>query len=154
MSPNSRSRDTRTGDKLESFIEHLLKETDYQETSSSAFENGQEMLHPAYAKQFQIGETIYGSKRYVDFIIFHPERWPKCLVLEAKWQQTSGSVDEKLPYLVECIKHSKYPTAIVLDGKGYREGARNWLHGKAGQDCLLHVFSMSDLQTFANEGKL
>ena len=154
MSSNKRSRDTRTGDKLESFIEHLLKETDYQETSSSAFENGQEMLHPTYAKQFQIGETIYGSKRYVDFIIYHPERWPKCLVLEAKWQQTSGSVDEKLPYLVECIKYSKYPTAIVLDGKGYRKGARNWLHGKAGKDCLLHVFSMSDLQTFANEGKL
>ena len=59
-----------------------------------------------YAKQVRLGNTIYNTKRNCDFILFHPIKFPNNLVIECKWQQTKGSVDENTPFycLILCIQ--------------------------------------------------
>ncbi|WP_347252586.1 PD-(D/E)XK nuclease superfamily protein [Legionella sp.] len=49
--------------------------------------------------------------------------------IECKWQQVSGSVDEKLPYLfLNCSeKMLELHVIILLDGGGAKQGAIEWL---------------------------
>ena len=48
--------------------------------------------------------------------------------IECKWQQSSGSVDEKFPYLfLNCTEKMTEPHIIVLlDGGGAKQGAIDW----------------------------
>ena len=54
--------------------------------------------------------------------------------IECKWQQSSGSVDEKYPFLfLNCTEKMQEPHIIILlDGGGAKQGAINWLE----QACL------------------
>ena len=79
-----------------------------------------------YKPQVHVGESIYGTKRTVDFVAEVPG-YPDGLVLQIKYQAIAGSVDEKFPYEVLCIDAGNMPTAIVLDGGGYKQKAAAWL---------------------------
>ena len=76
------------------------------------------------------------------------------MVIESKWQQSSGSVDEKFPYLVLNIRE-RYPcaTIIVLDGGGFKKGAEEWLRRQVN-DKLVHVFNMMEFQKWSNSDEL
>ncbi len=59
-------------------------------------------------------------------------------IIEAKWQDTSGSVDEKLPYIWEAFRDSPvHNWVVVLDGRYWKtargNAAVNWLWMKAGK---------------------
>jgi len=113
------------------------------------------MEQPIYTRKFHIGKSIYETNQYCDFILYHPEKWPKNLVIESKWQQVGGSVDEKYPYLVLNIQ-LKYPcpTILLLDGGGYKSGAEKWIRASAGHGNLLQVFNMQEFQAWTNKGNL
>ena len=51
-----------------------------------------------YSKHVWVGNSIYHKRRYCDFILFHPIKYPNYLIIECKWQQTPGSVEEKYPF--------------------------------------------------------
>ena len=89
-----------------------------------------------------------------DFLIRHPEKHREPLILEAKWQGGSGSVDEKYPFLVINIKERyPHPTVVLLDGGGYKPGAEQWLRTQVGGN-LMAVFSMSEFQQWVNDDNL
>ncbi len=85
-----------------------------------------------------------------DFILYHPTQYPSCFIIEAKWQQSGGSVDEKFPYLVLNIRE-KYPcaTIVVIEGGGYRKEALAWLRNQEDKK-LVHVFNMSEFFKWAS----
>ena len=126
----------------------------YEYVDKRQFLRNKDLGLPVFTEQYPVGNGIYGKPMKCDFMLYHPERWPDCLVIESKWQQSGGSVDQKFPFLVLCIEASGYQSIIVLDGGGYSEGAEAWLRNQAGSKCLKHVFSMSEIQRFANEGRL
>ena len=71
-------------------------------------------------------ESIYGTKCRSEFVLKYDNR---TIRIECKSQESAGSVDEKLPYLVENFTH-KVPeeeTIIIHHGSGFREGAIQWL---------------------------
>ena len=109
---------------------------------------------PIFSAQYPADADLYGKDRKCDFILYHPERYPRALILKSKWQQSSGSVDEKFPFLVLTIKELRQDAIVVLGGGGYSEGAERWLRQQAGKDYLLHVFNMEQLQAFGNDGRL
>lgn len=140
-----------TGNILESFISERLKEKGYGFVEKNKFKAATYLGQPIYTRQFLIGESIYGTGQYADFLIYHPKKHPGCLVIESKWQQTSGSVDEKFPYLTENVKKYPYSTIILLDGNGYKKQAEAWLRGQIG-GRLIHVFNMREFTIWANNG--
>lgn len=76
------------------------------------------------------------------------------MVIESKWQQASGSVDEKFPYLVENIKKQyPYKTLIVIDGGGYKRKALEWMK-KQVDDKLIGVYGMDEFQERVNKGEI
>ena len=144
-----------TGNRLEKFIEFSLIDSGYQKApdKNEFVERLETYNHPAYSTQTKIGHTIYETNLICDFLLYHPQKWPHGLVLEAKWQQVSGTADEKYPYFVMNIWKSEYQTVMILDGGGYRAGAERWVRAMQKRN-LLHVFSMSQFQTWVNQGNL
>ncbi|MBF2761427.1 MAG: hypothetical protein ISN28_14415 [Ectothiorhodospiraceae bacterium AqS1] len=154
MAKSGGSQAVITGRDLEAFIEQRLHVCHYKLVKSADFDTLRGLEQPIYAKQHQVDPDIYAKKRRVDFIIYHPDKWPDSLVIEAKWQQSRGSVEEKYPFLVACINESRYESLVILDGDGYTPGAEKWLRGQAGKGRLKNVLNMVELMKFANGGKL
>lgn len=144
-----------TGNALEQFVENRLVASGYVYIKPRQFETATYNEQAIYTRRFHAGTSIYGTPLYADFAIYHPQKWPDCLILEAKWQQAGGSVDEKYPYLVLNIENCHcYATVLLLDGKGYKKGAERWIRSQAGTAKLLHVFSMAEFHTWANKGNI
>lgn len=146
-----------SGSNLESFVENILKKYNYLEFSSSDkryFINCKDELGGRwYVRQAYIGKSIYDTDRLCDFLIFDEGGYKDFLVIECKWQSSPGSVDEKYPFLVYNIMKSKIETIILLDGGGYKEGAKKWLYKVAKEiTCLKMVCSMKEFQKAVNSG--
>lgn len=148
-------RATRTGRSLESSVASILESMGYRRVKPAkdffAFIRAKQ---PVYATQCNAGKNLYNLNWRVDFIIYHPEKWPNCLVIECKWQAERGSVDHKYPFIVMNINKNNYPAIIVLDGGAYSEGSKSWLYAQAGTGNLLEVMDLGGFQRFATRQKL
>ena len=155
MDKNQGAKANLTGNRLERFIEYSLLDCGFHKVADkkALVCRTETFVSPSYAKQVKIGYTIYDTDLICDFFLFHPIKWPEGLVIEAKWQQVGGTVDEKYPYFVLNIWASEYSTILVLDGGGYREGAERWVRAQQRHN-FMHIFSMAEFQTWVNQGNL
>lgn len=143
-----------TGAKFQSFIERSLKEMGYKSITKKEFDSSTYFNDKVYTKNHIIGISIYETKLSCNFIIYNKEKYPNFLVIETKWQQKLGTVDEKYPYWILNIKNQiPYKTIIVLDGGGYRKGAEKWVKKQLGGN-LINIFNMREFQKWVNEGGL
>lgn len=149
----------KTGNELEKFIENILSGDGYRFIKNNDFKTIMENTallfdDKVYTKQYPICEGIYGTTVRCDFIRFNPSKNNGFLAIEAKWQQTGGSVDEKYPYVVENIRKC-YPCTciIILDGGGYKPGAEIYLRSQVGSK-LIGVYNMTEFRICANNGEL
>jgi PD-(D/E)XK nuclease superfamily domain len=149
-----------TGNQLELFLENALISHGYAEFwnhKTQAFENRKSIGGKQYLKQLPCGNTIYQKPRHVDFLIINRKKFPNDLIIECKWQQSRGSVDEKYPFLLFNIIKTGVPTVILLDGNGYSKHAKQWLAEQADTEmhrALIGVWSMMEFQTQINKGFL
>ena len=143
-----------TGSNLEQSVERLVRQAGYDSVPAAMFFALRDLDQVIYARQCETGRDIYGKRRRVDFILYHPRKWPESLVVQCKWQAVGGSVEEKYPFEVLSMNADGYPGIIVLDGGGYSVGAAQWLRGQAGNNRLRHVFSLGDFQRFVSRGQL
>lgn len=86
---------------------------------------------PAYGEELLIKhvpyEGLYKHASHTEFVVISKEHNIHTRI-ECKWQQSSGSVDEKFPYLfLNCTEKMTEPHVIVLlDGGGAKQGAIDW----------------------------
>ena len=155
MVPSGGTQANLTGSALEMYIEHRLLVAGYVFVKSQQFKSLVGLEQPMYTRRFCVGTSIYNTPLFADFAVYHPAKWPECVIIEAKWQQVGGSVDEKYPYLVLNIQ-GRYPyrTILLLDGGGYKKGAEQWIRSQVNDSGLMHVFTMSQFQTWVNGGNL
>ena len=78
--------------------------------------------------------TLYDGRGFTEFLLVS-HKFNLKIRIECKWQQTAGSVDEKLPhvYLSAVGAIPENEVIILIDGKGFREGAITWLKNVAEQ---------------------
>lgn len=145
-----------TGRILERFVGAILESEGYTRIQpAKTFLAMRELEQPIFAQQFIAGMSIYNKPRQVDFILYHPQLWPNCLVIECKWQASPGSVDEKYPFLVENIETGTYPTIVILDGGGYTREAGEWLRDQVKTtNNLINVFNQGEFQRYVSGGNL
>lgn len=143
------------GNELEAFVWNALVRRKYEYVPREKFFPACVLPQPLFTKQIVVGDSIYDTPLKSDFMLYHPEKFPQKLIIECKWQQISGSVDEKYPYTVQNIRE-KYlcPAIILLDGGGYKPGAKRWLCSQVDNEKLLAVFSMAEFQKWVNKGNL
>ncbi len=148
----------KTGSVLELFIKRLLEDNGYTafpNHRAQLFENRKSVGGKQYATQVPCGTSIYESPRKCDFLVMNQDKFPNGLIIECKWQQSAGSVDEKYPFTVYNIAKIGVPTIILLDGNGYKKTAMAWLKGQAAPDrALIGVYNMSEFQALVNKGYL
>lgn len=78
--------------------------------------------------------TLYGTKGRTEFLL-KSTKFSLNIRIECKWQQGAGSVDEKLPYLylssIEAMPENEI--ILLVDGEGFRPGAKGWIRNIAKQ---------------------
>lgn len=80
-------------------------------------------------------ETIYNEHGRTEFVIRDKDRQIR---VEAKFQASAGSVDEKFPYMLlnGIEKYPETEIVFVVDGGGYKQGARQWLEDRIAENWL------------------
>lgn len=155
--PSSGTKANRTGNVLEQTVESLLKQHGYTEFANhkrQVFDARNTIGGKQYAKHVYVGKTIYESDRIVDFLVINPELFPDSLIIECKWQQATGSVDEKYPFLAANIAKTAVPTIVLLDGSGYKKTAEAWLRSQVGGGIIRGVFTLQEFIRAVNNGLL
>ena len=71
-------------------------------------------------------KSIYGIPWRIDFTVWDENLWSRGLFIEAKSRSTSGSVDEKLPFVIASLKNNPCPSGLLLEGEGFRDAAKQW----------------------------
>jgi len=143
---------------LERFVRQTLLEKEYAEFwnyKKQVFANRQILGGKQFSMQAIVGDTIYETEHKCDFLVINREKFPNDLIIECKWQQSRGSVDEKYPFLIFNIIRAGIPTVILLDGGGYKEAAMKWLRDNVNpKGALIAVWTMAEFQTQVNNGFL
>lgn len=139
-----------TGNRAEEAVRQILLSQGYEFIKDhDFFALHQVSKQSLFTAQAVVGENIYGKGRKADFVVYHPRKWPACLVIESKWQASTGTVDEKYPFVVLTIHSGDYDSVIVLDGGGYSVGAKKWLEEQAGKGRLRQVLDIGGFQRWA-----
>lgn len=155
---SSGSKANRTGNTLERFVQQALIDRGYVEFwnyKKQVFAQRHVIGGKQFSKQVPIGDTIYDTERKCDFLVINRDKFPKDLIIECKWQQSKGSVDEKYAYLIFNIVKTGIPTIVLLDGSGYKPAAKRWLIDQVNpKGALIGVWDMKEFQTSVNNGFL
>jgi hypothetical protein len=97
-----------------------------------------------FLRQVDVGRSIFNKRIRADFLVTNIEEFPTGLVVESKWQDTTGTADEKYAYLLENVRSMlgyRHPVLVVLGGGGACPGATQYLEHAVDGQRLVGVFS-------------
>lgn len=77
-------------------------------------------------EEVNVGTSIIGKQRRVDLFVFCAAE-KKALALECKYQDSSGTADEKIPYSLQDLAAMRMPSALAYAGAGFSEGVLHFL---------------------------
>ena len=132
---------TQTGDILERMILPALRRGNYR-----------------WERRVNIGERPSGGVHYVDAVV---GKESLVVLVSSKWQQVSGTAEQKVPYEVICLVHAlksgNYSKAyLVLGGPGWT--LRDFYTGGGLRPYLRHdrveILSLEQFVAKANNGEL
>ena len=114
-----------------------------------------------YKKQAHIGERLGTGKHFIDVLA---EKDSKQFLISMKWQQSSGTTEQKVPFevicLVEALENGNYEKAyLVLAGEGMKKKLKEF-YLSGGLDQYLRTTEGVDIVTLeafvakANQGNL
>lgn len=78
--------------------------------------------------EVSVGTSIIGKRRRIDLFLHLPAE-NRALALECKYQDSSGTADEKIPYALDDLRALRMPGCIVYAGSGFSEGVLHLLQG-------------------------
>src|SRR4029077_3760932 len=131
----------------------FLEETLRRELSARGFHfrthkdnaNNLDMFAPRLVETHAPYRSLYGCQSRSEFLITDG---PRKIRVECRWQESSGSVDEKFPYLlrnaIECMPENEI--LILHGGEGAREEAIAWLKAEASKITAktIHVININE----------
>lgn len=77
-------------------------------------------------REIRIGKTIIGKNRCID-IFCVAEDTQKAFAIECKFQDSQGTVDEKIPYALDDLLALPMAGCIAYAGQGFSDGVRHML---------------------------
>jgi hypothetical protein len=79
-------------------------------------------------REVALGKSIIGKNRSIDVLAVN-SLTGQAFAVECKYQATSGTVDEKIPYALADIDAMWIPGVVVWDGEGFSDGVVQMLRG-------------------------
>jgi hypothetical protein len=148
-----------SGSTLERMVREVMLSKGFEVATYSQYKKhpnrfGTELLleHAPYT-------TIYGHTGKTEFLLVSAQ-YGLHIRIECKWQQSSGSVDEKFPYVylnaIEAMPEKDI--IIVVGGAGAKKGAVEWLKRAAREQRYgadeagknVQVMSIDEFVAWAN----
>lgn len=77
-------------------------------------------------REVSMGKTIIGKNRHVDILVLRAET-STVLAIECKYQDTLGTVDEKIPYAIQDMQAMGVPVCLAYAGGGFSSGILHML---------------------------
>jgi len=81
-------------------------------------------------REVYLGKTIIGKNRRIDILVIE-EHTRTAMALECKYQDSSGTADEKIPYALADLEQLDMPVCLVYGGKGWSPGILHMLRASA-----------------------
>jgi len=82
--------------------------------------------HLKVYREIKVGKTIIGKNRCID-IFCVCDSTNKAFAIECKYQDSLGTVDEKIPYALDDLRALPMSACIAYAGKGFSEGVLHML---------------------------
>ncbi len=90
----------------------------------------------AVYREVNLGKTIIAKDRQIDVFVVRPGD-QRALALECKYQDTVGSVDEKISYALDDLAALWVPGCLVYAGRGWSKGVLHQLESsRLAAHCL------------------
>jgi len=150
-----------TGNQLEVAVKTVLTGKGFELINYRTWEKNKEKYGDELLLENVPFTTIYEHKGNTEFLLIS-KKYHLQIRIECKWQQVSGSVDEKLPYLylntIEAMPENSI--MILIDGPGWKAGAIKWLKDAVKQKKYttettmqknIMVFNLTEFFTWANK---
>lgn len=77
-------------------------------------------------REVRVGKTIIGKDRCID-IFCVSEDTQKAFAIECKFQDSQGTVDEKIPYALDDVRALPMPGCVAYAGNGFSSGVLHML---------------------------
>jgi hypothetical protein len=77
-------------------------------------------------REIRVGKTIIGKNRCID-IFCVSDTSQKAFAIECKFQDSQGTVDEKIPYALDDLRALPMSGCIAYAGQGFSEGVLHML---------------------------
>jgi hypothetical protein len=87
-------------------------------------------------REVNIGKSIIGKNRRVDLMLLN-ETTQQAFAIECKYQDSSGTADEKIPYALANMKALPMAGCIVYAGSGFSVGVLHMLQASEIAACCL-----------------
>jgi len=150
-----------SGNQLEEAVRSVLIKKGFVHTKYREWEKNPDNFGKELLLENAPFTTVYEHKGNTEFLLIS-EKYNLRIRIECKWQQVSGSVDEKLPYLylntIEAMPEKSI--MILIDGSGWKVGAIKWLKdavknkkytNENNKDKEIYVFNLTEFFTWANK---
>ncbi|HLV21666.1 MAG TPA: PD-(D/E)XK nuclease superfamily protein [Polyangiaceae bacterium] len=96
-------------------------------------------------EEINVGTSIIGKQRRADLFLHLPSTGA-AMVLECKYQDSAGTVDEKIPYALQDLAALRMPGAVAYAGSGFSEGV---LHLLQSAESAAYCFPDETLKPLA-----
>ena len=77
-------------------------------------------------REIRVGKTIIGKDRCIDIFCICEDA-QKAFAIECKFQDSQGSVDEKIPYALEDVRSLPMAGCVAYGGSGFSSGVLHML---------------------------
>ena len=94
-------------------------------------------------REVSVGKSIIGKNRRIDIFVINDDR-DDAFAIECKFQDTQGTVDEKIPYALDDMRAMLMKGAIVYAGDGFSKGVVHML-----QSAEVAAYCLPDPDTLA-----
>lgn len=146
-------RDTSSGSVLEQVVINSLEKRNFiLVTYSEYIKNAEKYSGSNIMIKNYPFDSIYNHKGKTEFLVLS-EEWNLRIRIECKWQQDSGSVDEKFPYVyLNAIERWPEDEIIILyGGGGYKPGAIEWLKNAVSNRLYQPIGSSKNISVFSTD---
>ena len=94
-------------------------------------------------REVKVGKTIIGKNRCIDvFCVSEDSR--KAFAIECKFQDSQGTVDEKIPYALDDLRALPMDGCIAYAGQGFSDGVLHMLAASRHAAYCLPVLGQID----------
>lgn len=104
-----------------------------------------------FVQEMFVGTNPYRKRRRTDICMFHPvDKGNASLVVEAKHQSTTGTADEKFPFVALTAEEGDTPTLLVLGGRAIDPMAVDFMRSMISSKFVgvIHVYDVLDIRCF------